>query len=309
MDYYSFLYYNDTINTIIIIYYIYDNIRMSRAVSVASATSAVRKALDYAEDKKTLSRSSSNSKSRQRRRIEKLKDLRQEEQRIKQELDELVKREQERQRQEQLYIQQQQQLYRQEQERQQQLYIQQQQQRQWQQQQRQLYQQHPPYPQYPKYHKQPMYRQYKQPPHLLRQQHPRHPPRRQHPPLPQRIDLKDLPADKYCKDKGYEKKRGFANARISLPPPPPEREDIDAFCKRHHFVIKSQTNTLSRKAQQPIVLKIRVSRTKTKVSPNVSTKTKRVSPKASKAAKAAKASFNVPKVLHTKPVSNKHITV
>jgi hypothetical protein len=134
-----------------------------------------------------------------------------------------------------------------------------------------------------------MYRQYKQPPHLLRPLRP-HPQYIQHLPLqqpPQRIDLKDLPADKYCKDKGYEKQQGITNARISQPPP--KIENVDAFCKRHHFVLKP------------------------KVSPKVSPKTKRVSAKASKAAKAAKAAkaslHNVPKVLHIKPVSNKHITV
>ncbi len=284
--------------------------RATRAVSVARATSAVsatsvardasatriatavRNALDYAEDKSTVSRSTSNSESRQRRRIERLINLRQVEQRIKQKLDELDKNIKERQRQEQLYIQQQRQLYRQEQERHHQVYIQQQQQQwqQWQQRQRQLYPQHPKYPQYPK---PPMYRLYQhpqhhRPPHLLHQQRRR----TSLPPLPQRIDFKDLPADKYCKDKGYEKKKGFANARISLPPPPlpPKIENVDAFCKRHHFVIKSQTNAF---IQQPFAFK-----------PNVSPKTKRVS------AKAAKAPLhNVPKVLRIKPVSNKYITV
>jgi hypothetical protein len=92
----------------------------------------------------------------------------------------------------------------------------------------------------------------------------------------QRIEKK-LPADEYCNDNGYEKKKDFTNVRILSPPP--EREDMDAFCKRQHFVKKSQTNALTRKAiQQPIVLKTRVSRTKTNVSPKALSKVPKVLP-------------------------------
>jgi hypothetical protein len=226
---------------------------------MSSAARAVRNALDYAENKRTISRSSSKS-GRSGRIEQKLIDLRLQ----------LYRQEQERQRQHQLYIQQ------------------------WQWQQRQLYQQQPKYLQYPPYPNPPMYRQYQQPPHqqyIQRRQTPL-------PPHQQRIDLKKLPTvDEYCIKKDYEKKKGFTNAMI--PPQPPEGEDTDAFCKRHHYVKKSQTNALTPKAlKQPIVLKTK------RVSPKVSPKTPKVSPKTKRT--SSKALSKAPNVL---PVIRRFIEV